>query len=149
MGGDTRAFAGGALLTAGGAALVWAAGALPYGSLRAPGSGFFPFWTGLALAATGAWTALAALRETPSARADFELAGPATLTAAVLVYVAAFETAGFVVASAGLLWVCHALIERRCSWRGGVFGIAMASAAYALFAFILRLPLPAGRIWIG
>jgi putative tricarboxylic transport membrane protein len=144
---DKRALVGGAVLAGVGAMFVWASRDLPYGVLRVPGSGFFPFWTGAVLAAMGTLTAIAALRETPPVQQEFEPAGPAALAVAMIVFVAALEFVGFVLASICLMFVGNALIERRLTRRGVSFAFAMALGTYALFGLALRLQLPIGRIW--
>jgi putative tricarboxylic transport membrane protein len=54
------------------------------------------------------------------------------------------ERAGFVVAAAVLFWLVARAFDARHALRDGVAAVGVAVTAYALFTYVLDLPLPAG-----
>jgi hypothetical protein len=130
----------------------------PIGSLRAPGSGFYPLVLGLMLMglAAGHGIQLYLARPRPEARPQVPAAGPkpdgstwraALFLGAVVLATALLGTIGFLLASflmmLALLWI---LGVRR--WQvAGPIALASAVGSEVVFVHWLRIPLPSG--WIG
>ncbi len=142
--GVTRDRVAGLILLALGLAIVWAARALPFGTLGAPGAGLFPVAlalllaaAGLGLAARGGGPALRALGWT-EARRGFAVF--ASLAFAAL----ALESLGYRLTVAAVLLFLIGAVERK-GWLPAVLVAAgFAAGTYALFADFLRVPLPRG-----
>ena len=128
---------------------------LPVGSLRGPGSGFFPLALGLTLMAL-AGAHILQLHYVPSTPATEPEAprGPAGSTGRVVRFVgvvaiatALLEPLGYPLVSLLLmLALLRGLGIRR--WRvSGLIALLTATAAYLLFVRWLNIPLPKG--WLG
>jgi|SRR3990172_9010123 len=128
---------------------------LPVGSLRGPGSGFFPLALGLTLMAL-AGAHILQLHYAPSTPATEPEAprGPAGSTGRVVRFVgvvaiatALLEPLGYPLVSLLLmLALLRGLGIRR--WRvSGLIALLTATAAYLLFVRWLNIPLPKG--WLG
>lgn len=129
-----------------GAALTWAALQIPAGWLRNdPGPGFMPLATGLGFMVLG--LVLAWQREPHAA---MPRGGPllrvAASVLAVCVYVAVLERAGFVLATAGFLFVQFLILGARNPLVTIGLPILATVAIYAVFRFGLSVPLPASRL---
>lgn len=68
------------------------------------------------------------------------------LIAILLLYATFFETLGFPLATAVMVFAVHALFGGRW-WSGVLTAILVAVGGYLLFDRILEVSLPAGRMW--
>jgi hypothetical protein len=140
--------AGGGLLVLG---LVFAAGGLrnyTYWGPTGPGSGFFPFWLGLIMAALAAWLLLGALRGQgtdvgwlPEGTGRRRLVTVLGVTAALI---AVLKIVGMAVGTVLFLVVILRFVEG-LRWPSTV-AIAVGTAAvnYFVFTYWLRVPFPVG-----
>ena len=65
---------------------------------------------------------------------------------ALVVNLAISELAGFITASTAMFWLTARAFDDRHPVRDAVFAVVMSVAAYALFARLLQLSLPAGPL---
>jgi hypothetical protein len=146
--------------SAGGLALVslYALGEsthLDAGTLTRPGPGFFPFVLAGALLLTSlallvrAWRGSRLTAPVPSAEAVVAARHPWVLVAAVAalaIYIAIFERAGFIVATVALLaFLFGALARYRWPIAVGA-SVVVTLASYLIFGTWLQVRLPAG-VW--
>jgi hypothetical protein len=122
---------------------------LDMGSLARPGPGFVPLALGVGLLAlSGVYLAMAlAHRARPAP--DWEGArwrGPLLAAAAVVAYGVALVHAGFVLTTAGFIAFWVSVIEGRRPRTGLMFALLATAGLFAVFAWGLRLRLPAGPI---
>jgi hypothetical protein len=119
-----------------------------YWSATGPGSGFFPFWLGLVMAALAALLLVRAVRETepgptwaPRGRGAVRFLG---ILGGSVVFVVLMPWLGMAVTTVLFLVGILRLLERH-SWPAAV-GIAVATAAanWAVFTWWLRVPFPPG-----
>ncbi|MGH2393546.1 MAG: tripartite tricarboxylate transporter TctB family protein [Candidatus Limnocylindria bacterium] len=122
---------------------------LPFGVVRNPGPGFFPWWVSLTLG-TAALVQLGHLliaRRVPgAARPGGGLGRVVALVALLAVYSLVVETVGYPIATFGLVLFMLRVTEPH-PWPLAL-GIALLAAAgsYVLFAVWLGVPLPAGLL---
>ena len=132
-----------------GAAAMYEAGKLPFGTVRNPGQGFFPWWLSLALALLS----LVLLANAVTGRAG---AGPGEsggrpvkvleLVAILAAYTAAVEPLGYPVSTFLLvLFMLRVTEPHRWPLALSVAGIA-AGGSYLLFAGWLGVALPPGPL---
>jgi hypothetical protein len=133
--------------------LAFSAGALkyyPYWGEGGPGSGFLPFWLGLAMAALAA---LLLVRKPINDTADWLPHGEGRKRVLVVIgataaFIAALKIIGMVLGTALYLIVLMRFLERH-RWP---LTLAVAAAAaginYLVFAYWLRVPFPEGMFWI-
>jgi len=140
------AIAAAATLALGAGAAV-AASKLPFGGLRNPGPGFFPWWLGLVLLLLGVVLLVQAIRERAGAGAAAERPWKVLLLLAVLaVYVLVLDAAGYLIATfLVVVFMLRVLEPQRWSVALGVAALA-AAGSYVLFAVWLGVPLPAGPL---
>ena len=117
---------------------------LKIGSLVEPKSGFFPFLGGLTVTLLSFILIIRnCLKPYAIGQASGRIWPPVIFIAAMIVYVAALEWAGFVLASIFLgsiiLWILGVK-----SWRAPTLSAAFSIGAYILFNYILGVPLPPG-----
>lgn len=125
---------------------------LPLGTLRAPGSGFFPFALGLMLVAlAGAeLLRLRLARPKPAPAAPAPAADGTARRVVLFMAVVAFTTAllqpiGYVGSSFLLMLGLLRVLGLR--WGASALIAALSAAAcYALFVLWLRIPMPAGPL---
>ena len=138
-----------ALLLFAGLAAFESARLLPFGVVRNPGPGFFPWWVSLTLG-TVALVQLGQLliaRGGPeAARAEAGFGKIVALVALLAVYSLVVETVGYPIATFGLVLFMLRVTEPH-RWPLAL-GIALLAAAgsYVLFAVWLGVPLPAGLL---
>lgn len=147
---------GGVLCLALGTAYAAGARQFPYWTPAGPGSGFLPFWLGVALALLGGLLLLqAGRRAPPSGRGDpagreavqaGSLRQLLLLSGATLALLVALPVLGLILASALFLLGVLRFLERR-PWRQAVgVAAAMAILIHLVFARWLRVPLPLGPL---
>ncbi len=134
----------GLCLLALGFAIVWAARALPFGTLGAPGAGMFPVALAFLLVAAGLWLAVKgggpSLRQLGWTEARRGLAVFAALAFAAL----ALEALGYRLTVAAVLLFLIGAVERKGWLPAALVAFGFAVGTYALFADFLRVPLPRG-----
>ncbi|MGQ0663375.1 MAG: tripartite tricarboxylate transporter TctB family protein [Pseudomonadota bacterium] len=113
----------------------------------APGSGFLPFWLGVAIAAFAAMF-LYSTRGEPAATADPSPPGGARKVAVIalglFVCVVAMEWLGFVVPIALYLLFLVGVVERRGVAVAAGTALGTPLALFLIFKVFLRVPLPIG-----
>jgi putative tricarboxylic transport membrane protein len=112
-------------------------------------AGTYPLLVLAGLALTAFATAVQAIRSSDvraSTRARADWRPIALLAAGTALNLALMERAGFVIASAMLFWCTARAFDPRHPKRDAVVAIAMAVAAYVLFARVLQLSLPLGPL---
>ena len=125
-----------------------AAGRYTYWTATGPGSGFFPFWLGLVLAALSALLLVSAARRPDPGPAWLPTGhGAARLVVVVIVtaaFIALLPVLGMVLGTALFLGVLLRMLEGH-SWRA-TLGVAVGAAAanWALFVLWLKVPFPVG-----
>lgn len=125
-----------------------AAGRYTYWTATGPGSGFFPFWLGLVLAALSALLLVSAARRPepgpawlPTGHGGARLVVVVAVTAA---FIALLPVLGMVLGTGLFLGVLLRMLEGH-SWRA-TLGVAVGAAAanWALFVLWLKVPFPVG-----
>ena len=119
-----------------------------YWDANGPGSGFFPFWLGLALAALAALLLVGAMRRAEAGRAWVPRGHGAARLIAVVVATAAFialmPVLGMTLGTALFLGVLLRALERH-TWRATVsVSLGVAAANWVVFALWLKVPFPVG-----
>jgi putative tricarboxylic transport membrane protein len=122
----------------------------PYWGENGPGSGFLPFWVGLAMAALAALLLVGAVRPGPAGarwlpegRGLWRLAAVSAVT---VLFVAAIDWTGMILGTALFLFVVLRFVERY-SWARSV-GVAAGAAVgvYLLFVRWLGVFFPVGPL---
>jgi hypothetical protein len=146
----TKDRVGGALLVATGAAVVAAGVGYGIGTLRQPGSGFFPVVLGVLLAAIGAALLASGRSGAPAPSPGMaHLAGPVVqwrgwlcIVGGALAFVVLGEHGGLVPASFASVFVA-ALGDRANTWRSAaLLAASMTALGVVVFHFGLHLLLP-------
>ena len=143
-----RELAAAAVLLAFGLFAVTQARGLRFGTVAAPGPGFFPLCLAAALSLAGVGLLVQAWRATPAGAVAstagarrFAVAG--TLVS-LLIYALVLEWVGFLLATFGLLVFFFRALQRQ-SWLVVVTGsLATSLLAYLVFKTWLRVNLPGG-----
>jgi hypothetical protein len=133
---------------------------LPLGTLRGPGSGFFPLVLGLMLMGLAAGHGVQLYLARPTVAAESRLATePAgrwldDSTLRVLLFMgtmvaatALLERLGYALVSFLLMLALLQILGVRRWWRSGLIAAISAVASYLIFVRWLGIPLPAG--WLG
>ena len=136
-------------------AVAFSAGALkfyPYASEGGPGSGFLPFWLGLAMAGL-ALLLLVRRSRALDARVDWAPRGEARNRVLVvglvtLAFVALLDVLGMIVGTALYLAVLIRFLGRHRWWVTFLVAAGAASLNWLVFARWLRVPFPEGMLWI-
>lgn len=118
---------------------------LRLGTVTQPEPGFFPFLSGLFLAVLAGILVIEALRGRSTGTKSFRIWGPHTALVLMLgVYVAIFQTVGYVLATIPLGMVVLYVLGSRKFWI--LLGASLTSAliTYVLFDKILGVPLHNG-----
>ncbi|PYN14737.1 MAG: hypothetical protein DME05_14355 [Candidatus Rokuibacteriota bacterium] len=121
--------------------------ALKLGSLKQPGSGFFPFWGGVVL---GLLSLVLVARSLGRQSAAGPLVRPESsrllvVAGAILGYVLLLERAGFVAVTFAFLLLLLRLERRGWAFSAATAG-AGAAASWALFQLWLKTQLPLGPL---
>ncbi|HZB38543.1 MAG TPA: tripartite tricarboxylate transporter TctB family protein [Beijerinckiaceae bacterium] len=133
--------------------VVWAGWDLGIGTAAAPGSGFLPFWTGLLMCGFSLavlWSTLTTAGPSiASLWSGARWGNVIFMIVSLVVYVALFETLGFLLATIPLLIVLLRGVDP-VPWRTAV-PLAMLStfAVWWVLKRLLLIQLPAGVFGIG
>ena len=136
------------------AGMIWAALGLPYGDIRKPGPGFFPFWLGVIMGAMsiGLFVRTALTGENARTigsilREDVRRSKVLLVLAALIFYAFFMDDVGFLIVTFLLMVVLLRFIEPQ-PWKG-VIGWALAGSvgSYLIFEVLMKLRLPKG--WLG
>jgi putative tricarboxylic transport membrane protein len=130
-----------------GIAVIVEAFQLGLGTTTTPQPGFFPFLSGVFLTVLGGILLLQALRGVSTGTMPFKFWGPpAIVIGALCVYVAIFNTVGYVIATIPLGMVILYVLDTR-KWRILIVASLIVSlATYVLFDKILEGPLRNGLL---
>ena len=125
-----------------------AAGRYTYWTATGPGSGFFPFWLGLVLAALSILLLASAVRRPDPGPAWLPTGhGAARFVVVVLVtalFIALLPLLGMVLGTAVFLGVLLRMLEGH-SWRAtAAVAVGAAVANWAVFVLWLKVPFPVG-----
>ena len=136
--------AGGAFVLAG-AALLAVSGDLPFGTLGSPGAGMLPkLMIGL-MTAFGAILLLRAGDSPPIAGIGWaDLPHAVRVVAVASAAIALYETMGFLITMAALLFGLTFVVERKPLLPAAAFSVGVTVFAYVLFNTLLKSPLPRG-----
>jgi putative tricarboxylic transport membrane protein len=120
----------------------------PYSSEGGPGSGFLPFWLGLAMAALAL---MLFLRRAPPAGEWFPTGEGRIRLVVVLgltiAFVALLKPLGMVLATTLYLIAIVRFFGGHAWWVAVTVGIGAAGFNYLVFAHWLRVPFPQGIFW--
>jgi putative tricarboxylic transport membrane protein len=122
----------------------------PYWGENGPGSGFFPFWLGLAMGVLAVLLFVGAARPgrpdagwLPAGRGRRRLVAVIGLTVA---FVALLDRVGMILGTALFLLVVLRFVEGYSWHRSAGVALGAAAACYLVFVQWLRVPLPAGAL---
>jgi hypothetical protein len=111
-------------------------------------TGLYPLMVmaGLALSAVAALVESSRARRTPLSGAvpHGSLRPVLLLGAGIVLNLALFQSAGFVIASTVLFWFAARAFDAGRPWRDLVFGLVVSTGCYLLFVRALKLTLPSG-----
>ncbi len=141
---DLRDVAAGLFICLVGAAFVFGARSLGFGSARNMGPGFFPTMVGLVTIGLGLVILVFGLTRA-AARIEIEIRPAAVILVAVLLFAVLIANVGFLPAAFAAVLVASHADERPRLLPTLVLAAATAVAVWLLFAKILGLPLPAFR----
>jgi hypothetical protein len=136
--------AGGCFVLAGAAVLAISSD-LPFGTLASPGAGMLPMLLVGLLIVFGAVLFVRARESPPLASiawADVRHALPVIAVACVAA--GAYTTLGFLAVMSLMLFFLIFVVERRPLLQAAAFSIGATVFAYAVFALLLKAPLPRG-----
>jgi len=138
--------AGGAFL-AGGAAVLAVSHDLPFGTLASPGAGMLPTLV-IGLMMAFALVLIAGARRSPPLASIDWSDFPHALRVVLLTALAAsvYTRLGFLITVVSLLFVLVFVVERRPILIAAAVSVGVTGLAYALFAKLLRTPLPQGLL---
>jgi putative tricarboxylic transport membrane protein len=129
------------------AASMYEASQLPFGTVRSPGQGFFPWWLGLTLALLSLVLLASSVTARSAIRPDEargRVAKVVALLAVLIVYVVALEPLGYPLCTFLLVLFMLRIIEPH-RWPTALTMAGLTSAgSYLLFAVWLKVPLPSG-----
>lgn len=127
---------------------------LPMGTSSHPGSGFYPFLVGVALAALSVSLLIQSFkqRETPEEEVDAFPKGPdfmrvVTVASSLLLFAVFFKPLGYGICSAALMVAVLRLLGCRSWAKAVMISILTTAISYYLFASILGVPLPRGVLF--
>lgn len=135
-----------------GALVLYDTRRLTYWYRFGPGSGFFPFWAGLALLICGIVIVLGSRRKPVESEGLDDAAGPGRKKAlsffALLVCgVVAMVCLGWHIAFAGFCFVTLKKVYRYNSWRAARISAGLTLFVFLVFRLWLNIPLPEGSVW--
>ena len=139
--------AGGAFIALG-IAVFALGGDLPFGRLSAPGAGMMPKLVAGLMMAVAALVMLSARESPPFASVDWSDRGHAFLLVLITaVAVASYQTLGFLITMALLVFALLVVVERRNVLIAAVYSVGLTLFAYWLFGKALKSPLERGLLW--
>jgi putative tricarboxylic transport membrane protein len=140
----TDHIAGGAFVGFG-LVVIASSGDLPIGTLSFPGAGMMPKLVAGLLILFGALLVLRARESAPLASVPWgDLAHAARLVAITAAAIALYQTLGFLVTMALLLFALTFGAERRPVLHAAAFSVGVVALTYLLFAVALKTPLDRG-----
>jgi putative tricarboxylic transport membrane protein len=120
-------------------------GDLPVGTLSFPGAGMMPKLVAALLIFFGALLVVRAVESAPLASVPWtDLPHAARVVAITAVAIALYQTLGFVLTMALLLFALIFGAERRSLLRAAAFSVGVVALTYLLFAVALKTPLERG-----
>jgi Tripartite tricarboxylate transporter TctB family len=127
------------------AAVLAVSGDLPFGTLGSPGAGMLPkLMIGLMMA-FGAVLFVRAAGSPPFADIGWaDLPHAVRVVVVASAAIASYETMGFLISMAALLFGLTFVVERKPLLRAVVFSLGVTVLAYVLFNTLLKSPLPRG-----
>lgn len=131
-----------------GAAALYESSKLPFGTVRSPGQGFFPWWTGVALALLALVLLVQALasRSNTAREGSGGFAKVSALLLVLLAYTLLLDSLGYPLCTFLLvLFMLLAIDPQRWTVALGMAAIT-AVGSYVLFAIWLGVPLPRGPL---
>ena len=127
--------------------MVAISGDLPVGSLSFPGAGMMPKLLAGLLIAFGLLLALQARESAPLATVPWgDLPHAARIVAITAVAIALYQTLGFLITMALLLFALVFGAERRIVLAAAAFSAGVVALAYLLFGVALKIPLERGIV---
>jgi hypothetical protein len=127
---------------------------LPMGTSGQPGSGFYPFLVGVALAALSLSLLFQSFKrkETPGEEADAfpkgrDLKRVVAVASTLIFFALFFKPLGYGICSAALMVAVLRLLGLRSWAKTVVISILTVGISYYLFASILGVPLPRGALF--
>jgi putative tricarboxylic transport membrane protein len=131
-----------------GAAALYEASKLPFGTVHNPGQGFFPWWTSAVIVLLGFILLFQALRSRSSAAGEHpgRIAKVALLLAALAAYTFLLEPLGYMICTFLLvLFMLRVTDPQRWAVALGMAALT-AVGSYVVFAMWLSVPLPRGPL---
>lgn len=124
----------------------------PYRSATGPGSGFLPFWLGVAMAALAVLLLVRASRSR-DAGADWLPRGPGRrrlllVLGITILFVAGLKAVGMLLGTALFLLAVLRGVERHAWSSALAIAVGIAILNYLVFAYWLRVPLPVGVLGV-
>jgi hypothetical protein len=139
--------AGGAFIALG-IAVFAIGGDLPFGRLSAPGAGMMPKLVAGLMMTFAAVLMLGASESPPFASIEWSDGGHALLLVLITAAaVASYQTLGFLITMALLVFALLVVVERRNVLIAGVYSVGLTLFAYWLFGKALKSPLERGLLW--
>ncbi len=138
----------GAAFVAAGIVVLAVSQDLPIGRLASPGAGMLPVLITSLMILLGLVVMLQAGSSPPLAEVSWhDLPHAAKLTAVAAVTASLYNTLGFVISMALMLFVLVYIVERRNLFAALAFSIPIPLATYAAFEYLLKTPLERGLLW--
>lgn len=141
-------FAAGLLYVILGVCAAWIASSYTMGTAANMGTGFFPFWLGLLLAAVGIAVCVSSLLSGATTRklSSWDWKPLAWVSLGIAVFALLFEAAGMVLSIFALVFI-SSLASREFRWKAAVANACLLNViSYSAFVWLLNIPL---RIWPG
>lgn len=129
--------------------VMWESRALPLGSWRHPGPGYFPVLLAALLLVLGALVWAMGKGAAPIAGVGWGEARHALVILAVTVFIClGLERLGYRLTMLAALLFLVRLVERKSVLAAALFAVALSFGSYYLFDTLLRVPLPRGPFGI-
>ena len=118
---------------------------LQIGTPTEPQPGFFPFLGGITLIILAGILLFQGWQGKSSGTQAFgKLSGPLILTAGLVAYVAALETAGYIIATTILSAIVLRILGTKSFWVMSAISLILGVGSYFIFDGLLGVPLPVG-----